>query len=123
MPDTLRALATAHAAQLLVELLAEADQIAGLLAVQVSDGTFEVRVQVLRSQQAAGGEQEGAAGNSRLTPLDHLILSRATREPRPMAWLAHRCGHESDSYFQARVRRLARLGRLAREFEGYRLPQ
>lgn len=119
----LRARATAHAAQLLVEVLAEAgDAGADMLAVQVTDGVWEVRVQVLRCQQVSSNGAALPVAPARLTALDRRILAVAPREEVTMTRLAHLCdGHEPDSYFRGRVKRLVGAGRLVTEFGGYRL--
>jgi hypothetical protein len=55
-----------------------------------------------------------------LTRLDRKILKLATVEPQTMGALARVCGHDSDSYFKSRVRRLKCLGLLVGDFDGYR---
>ncbi len=121
-PDPIRRAAVAHAAALLVEVVGEGAPVEPA-AVVVSDGTIEVRVVVARCQEGAAAGSSAAP--ARLTGLDRLILAAATAEPQTMTRLANhtgRSGHDTDSYYRGRVRRLVRLGRLLWDAEGYRLP-
>jgi len=93
--------------------------------VTVSDGTWEVRVVVVRgSSLAAGNGQTGrqVAAGPRLTGLDEDILAAAAAEPLRMGELARRADHDTDSYFRQRVRGLVKRGLLVPEGDGYRLP-
>ncbi len=115
---------TRAACNLLALAAAAADQPDRPLETTVSDGEYEVHVEVRRRNQQGSAADRSAAQQEalHLTPLDWRILDRAAPEAVSMQALANRCGHEPDSYFQGRVRRLARAGRLLRDFDGYRLP-
>lgn len=103
------------------------------VAEMLVTGHFRIRVEVVPLQPGIAPPGQEPAGNNsprqdppacpiKLTKLDRHILEHASREPLTMEGLARRCDHDTDSYFQGRVRRLARAGLLTDDYRGYRLP-
>jgi hypothetical protein len=107
--------------ELLGELL---HALAGLLSRCAVTVTLSSRADESGGPAAGQDGPAARAAAGKLTALDRRILAAAPREEVTMTRLAHLAGgHDPDSYFRERVRRLVGLGRLVTEFGGYRLAE
>lgn len=114
--------------------------VGGPIVQTITATRAQVRIEVrLIDSSAPAGETGHPAGNDQgasrqaagphLTKLERAILAAATDQWRTKLELAAALpppfdGHEDDSYFCGRVRRLKNLGLLETDGEGrYRLPQ
>jgi hypothetical protein len=123
-PESLRSAAVRAACELLSQAEGGAAP-AKEVAYTAAGLEWEVKVEIRRkNQETTTGNGSPPQVPPKLTKLDRLILERSTERPVTMAALAGRCaGHDPDSYFGQRVRRLVKLGLLADGFEGYSLPE